>query len=133
MRLTRIEKFDILLHENGILENIAKKGKVIDVEDVKLLAKTNLELAGHKAYVVLIDSEELTSVTKEAMDYTSHVESSPKTIARALMVNNLHNRIVGNFYIKVKKPRIKTRLFNDKSKAMEWLEEQLSEFKLQAR
>lgn len=127
------EKFEIRLYESGVLENIVKKGEVVDVEDIKLLVKANLTVTGNKHYAALIDSEELASFTKEAMQYSAKKEISPKVLARALLVNNLSKRIVGNFYIKITRPAVTTKLFNDRAKALIWLENRMQEHKLMER
>lgn len=127
------EKFEIKLYETGVLENIVKKGQVIDVEDIKLLVKTNLTLTNNKHYAALIDGEELASFTKEAMEYSARNDISPKVLARAIMVNSLPKRIVGNFYIKITRPAVNTKLFNDRAKALIWLENRMEEHKLKAR
>lgn len=127
------EKFEIKLYDTGVLENIVKKGQVIDVEDIKLLVKTNLTLTSNKHYAALIDGEELASFTKEAMEYSARNDISPKVLARAIMVNSLPKRIVGNFYIKITRPAVNTKLFNDRAKALIWLENRMEEHKLKAR
>ncbi len=87
----------------------------------------------HRHYAALIDSEELASFTKEAMQYSAKKDISPKVLARALLVNNLPKRIVGNFYIKITRPAVTTKLFNDRAKAFIWLENRMEEHKLMER
>ena len=48
-------------------------------------------------------------------------------LGKALLVSNLGHRMVGNFYLRVKKPAINTRIFDDREMALEWLRELLSE------
>ena len=127
------EKFEIKLHENGVHENIVRKGELVDVEDVKLLIKANQELANNEYYAALIDAEELGFFTKEAMQYSAKKDSSPKILARAIMVDNLPKKIVGNFYLNITKPKVKTKLFKEREKAMIWLEDQMKLFKLSER
>ncbi len=118
-----------MLHENGILENITKKGEVIEVEDIKLLIRTNIALAKKKPYGALIDQEELSVYSKDTLEYSTRKDFSPMIVARALLVKNLSKRIVGNFCIKIIRPFVKTRLFTEKEKAMTWLESQIKEFR----
>lgn len=133
IKTLHIEKFEIRLHESGVLENIVKKGEVIDVEDIKLLIRSNLAITNNHHYSALIDSEELASFTKEAMEYSAKKDISPKILARAILVNNLPKRIVGNFYIKITRPAVITKLFNDRAKAFIWLENRMEEHKLKER
>jgi len=48
--------------------------------------------------------------------------------AKAIIVNSMANRIVGNFIIKFHKPIAKTRLFSDEETALAWLREQKRNF-----
>jgi hypothetical protein len=43
-------------------------------------------------------------------------------IADAFLVKSLGVRIMANFFIKVTKPKVNTRLFTDEKEAIKWLE-----------
>ena len=116
-----LKKVHISLVEPGIILNRVKENSTLEVEDVELMKKYNMELAGGKPYCVLIISEPLSTVSKEARALASSKEFQQITIAKAFVTNNLGHIAVGNFYIKVNRPAIKTKVFKSEEKAMKWL------------
>ncbi|MBL7902705.1 MAG: hypothetical protein JNK73_11975 [Bacteroidia bacterium] len=117
----QLQKIRIQQIEEGIVENYFLSGESIEVEDFRELKQANIELMGQKPYTVLVTAEELTSFTREAREYVASKEYVGITIAKALLISGLGQRIIGNFYMKVNKPNIKTKLFSDRDKAIEWL------------
>lgn len=119
------DKVEIRVLEPQIIENRIKEGVEISAEDVKSIKKENTRLAEGKNYGVLIKAQPFLSVSKEAMEVNASKEYQNLTRANALLIDGLPQRILGSFYIKFKKPAIKTKLFNDREKAIEWLRREL--------
>lgn len=121
------EKTEVHLLEPGIIENIVKPGASIEAEDIQQLKEKNVELSHGEKYVVLVSSGHLSSISKEARELTASKEFAQNTLAKALLVESLGHRIVGQFYLKINKPHIKTRLFTDRTIALIWLRNILHE------
>ncbi|MEX1001751.1 MAG: hypothetical protein WDZ35_06515 [Crocinitomicaceae bacterium] len=119
----------ITLLEDGILENIVHDGCTVTAENLKEIKAANLQLMGEQPYCVLIVSGMMSDISTEARELAASAEFVQNTIAKALLVNSLGHRLVGQFYIKINRPCIKTKLFTDKTKAMMWLRKQLSDHK----
>ncbi|MEO6302581.1 MAG: hypothetical protein ABIP51_05375 [Bacteroidia bacterium] len=115
------EKFEITLLEKGIIENHVFPQITIDAPDILEIKKYNLALAQNNPYVVLVTSRHLSGVTKAAMELTARKDFAEQTIGKALLIESTGHKIVGNFYLRVNKPYIKTKIFSDREKAMEWL------------
>jgi hypothetical protein len=113
--------------EPGIIEIIFTGHETIDVEDIKELRRVNLKLTEEKPYTVLVEAEQLATFTREVRELLASKEFMGRTYAKALVFDGLAQRLMGNFYLHVNKPHIKTRLFNDRNKAIEWLREQVIE------
>ncbi|MBD3637098.1 MAG: hypothetical protein HUJ25_07095 [Crocinitomicaceae bacterium] len=111
----------IRLISPGIIENIIRDNSVLDILEIKEIKAANEEMAEGKKYVLLINSGQYTSITKEGMELSASETFQRNTIAKALLVNSLGHRIVGNFYIKFNKPFIVTQIFSDRDKAISWL------------
>lgn len=120
------EKFDSILLEDQILENIIKPGVTIEIEDMWKIKEANMKLIADKKYCILVTSHYLADISKEARELAAGIDFQMNTLAKALLVETTGHRIVGNFYIKVNKPAIKTKIFSDRNKAMEWLRKQLT-------
>jgi hypothetical protein len=109
--------------EPGIIEDNILTGHHIDVADIHQIREANLKLSGGEQYVVLVSTGRLSTISKEAMQLISAKDYSDKAIAKALLIENLGHRLVGNFYMRVIKPAMKTKIFTDREKALEWLRE----------
>ncbi|MBS1636860.1 MAG: hypothetical protein JST26_13165 [Bacteroidetes bacterium] len=121
------EKTEVLILEPGIIENIVKPGAIIETEDIRLLKEKNERLSKGKKYAVLVTSGHLSSITKEARELVASKEFAQNTMAKALLIESLGHRIVGNFYLRINKPHIKTRLFADRDVAILWLKSVVNE------
>ena len=62
--------------------------------------------------------------TKEAADFMVSLKRSEKITAEAFCIDSPFLRFKANFYLKVKKPKIKTRIFDNEKEALNWLKEQ---------
>ena len=118
-------KFKATMIEPGLIENYIKPGVNIDVADAWEIKKSNLELSIGNNYAVLVFSGHLSSVSKGAREVVASRQFVGKTIAKALLVDSLGHRIVGNFYLTVNKPLITTKIFTDRETALNWLRAQI--------
>jgi hypothetical protein len=57
---------------------------------------------------------------KEVFAYMSDSPYNDYQHNNAILINSLAQRILGNFYLNVFQPKVKTRLFTDKMAAFEW-------------
>lgn len=124
-----LEKIVTTLIEKGVIENRIKEGVFIEKEDILELKKANLKLAEGERYVVLVVSGHLASISKEARELSASKEFAVQAIAKALVVEYLGHKIVGNFYLKINKPAMKTKLFSNREDALIWLRKKLSKDK----
>ena len=85
------------------------------------LKAANLTLVGDEPYTVLVQAEELINFTVKARELVASESFKGNNIAKALLFRSLGQRIIANFYIKIHKPFIKTKLFGEREKAIAWL------------
>jgi len=114
-------KFEVTLLEDGIVENFIKPGAIMEVEDLKIIKQYNFELSGKKMYCVLVTAGELASFSTEAREMAASKEFIEAAQAKALLIDSVAHKIIGNFYLRVNKPFIKTKIFSDRAKALSWL------------
>ncbi len=114
-------KFEVSLLEDGIVENYIKPGSIMEVEDVIAIKQHNFETAGKKKYGVLVTAGELASFSTEAREMAASKEFIEAAQAKALLIDSIAHKIIGNFYLRVNKPYIKTKIFSDRAKALSWL------------
>jgi hypothetical protein len=122
-------KCRITLLEPNLLENFVLDYAVIELEDLLEAKKINQELTKGEPYVAILTFGAMTEVTKAAREQIASFEHKQNTIAKAILVNDIGNRLLGNFYLAVNKPFIKTRLFTSRESALEWLRHELKNAK----
>lgn len=116
--------------EPGIIINEFKGGTNLEAQDIIAAKEANMKLANGRRYTVLLSFGYLADTTKEAREAAAAKDFSTKTIALALLSDSLGQRIMGNFYLNVNKPTVKTKLFNSQESALVWLREQLNSEKI---
>jgi hypothetical protein len=127
-RKITFENYEAFELERGLIENQIKNDVVLDEKDVRNLKEANTDLANGKPYAVLVEFEEMVNVTREARELTASKDFLGKTIAEALLIHSLGHKIIGNFYLSVSKPHIRTKIFTDRTEALEWLRAQIPSF-----
>ncbi|MBL0049391.1 MAG: hypothetical protein IPP32_14995 [Bacteroidetes bacterium] len=65
------------------------------------------------------------SVDTDSRHYIASGRGSRYSIAEAIVIQSIAQKIIGNFYLKVEKPIKPTKLFTDRSSAELWLYEQM--------
>ncbi len=76
-----------------------------------------------KVYVI-INISERTQVDASVLDFIASEERFLKVCSDAFIITSLALKLVSNFYLKIKKPKIKTKVFNDIQEAFYWTLEQ---------
>lgn len=117
------ENYIMIIHDDLLLEFLVKKDAVLNDKDMWESKKEAENYLPEKKFYVLLGGEEFFQVTKEAREIAASDEFSGHLAAVALFSTELSLKILGNLYIKINKPTIPTRFFNNKKKAMEWIRE----------
>lgn len=102
--------------------------RIFDDADIELEdAVENLEaihkIANGEKYCLLVDARVTVRVSPEARVHSAAANNHKNLIARAIIVNSLANKLVGNFLINYNKPNAPTKLFSEEQKALDWLKE----------
>ena len=100
-----------------------KQDQVVDVEEIKEMILNVQEFLGPKEHYAVVDFGGYLSSSSEARDIYAKAEYIQKyRIADAFLVKSLPVRLIANFFIKVTKPKVNTKLFTDETAAVNWLE-----------
>ena len=105
----------------NLLENIIHDYTTLESSHVVHLKEVNMRLTEGEKYVVLVDAGMFTAVSKEARELSASAEFVQNTLAKAILVRNAGHRLVGRMYMKINKPHIKTKIFDSRELAIEWL------------
>ena len=83
-----------------------------------------IELIGkEQKHPLLIDADAFINVTPEARKLVRILESTVPISARAMIITSLGQRILVSFYIKIQKPIVPTKIFNNYEDGIKWLQE----------
>lgn len=113
-----VEQLDI-----GIIRIEMLGGYIIDLEEsVQLnIAQGDLLKGQMGAGLVLMVADSTTQFTNDARDFSASKEGLRFSMAEALVVKNLAQKLVVNFYLKFNKPSVPSRAFNTEEEAIKWL------------
>ena len=116
---TRTGEFS--LDENGILIVKVLDGSFIDLDDAIDNSLVVRQITGNKPRLKLWDLRVNWKITKEAREYLLKEDVPGRTIARAVIVKSLANKLISNFLLKFNKSRTPLKIFLDEKEALEWL------------
>lgn len=107
--------------ENGVLHFIYKPNTELNFESAKRVVEDRKRVQKGKSYPVLCDIRGLKDVDKIARDYLAK-EGSDLVTAVALVVDSPAYEFMANFYLKVSKPDVPTKMFSSFSEALAFIE-----------
>lgn len=107
--------------ENGVLYFIYKKDTELDLEAAKKVVEDRISLQRGTPYPVICDIRGLKNVDKTARDYLAR-EGSTLVKAVALIMDSPAYQFMANFYLKVSKPSVPTRMFSKMEEALAFVE-----------
>lgn len=116
-----LSKSKVYLREDDIMVFEICENVEIEVEDMMEMIQTAGVIGEGKAYKNMIIAGKYASISNDAQNVMDEEESLLYTIAEAIVIQSLSQRILGNFYLKIVSKRRPARLFNTKEKAIEWL------------
>ena len=98
-----------------------KSNKTLTGEDTKRMIDFIGEIGEGKKFLLLVTTGEYSMADKDSRDYGASVPGNEFTIAAAIVVRSLAQKLIGNAYIKFNRPIAPNALFTDEKKAITWL------------
>ena len=121
MEKTLDTPFAFLSFEDDILLVKMKEGINLGEKEMELLLQDAVELTSPNKYFAIIDTTVVYDSTPEARDFYSESDYSKYRYADAFIVNSLPMRLLVNFFIIFNKPKIPTKMFNNRESALTWI------------
>ena len=107
--------------ESGIIVQRYKDNINLELGMVKELIEYNGSLNDFERKPMCAVLSEFMTIDKEVREYGKTAEATRYTSASAIVVKSLAHKLMGNFFIKVQKPAVPTKLFSEEKEAIEWL------------
>lgn len=114
-------EFALFWIENNILFLEFKTNVSIDLSAAQLIVSDCMQIKKEKTYPILSDVNGVVNINKTARDYFAH-HGSVLTSAVAIVANQKSlSFLMACFYIRVSKPQVLTKVFDDKPAALKFL------------
>ncbi len=110
---------------DGILYVKIKAGTHVTTEVQDELIKLYNSVTSGKKVPFLFEGEEFVTVSKDALENSYKLEEQAPLSATALIVKNLAQKILADFYYKFKRPNKPLKVFKNKDEAKKWLAQYL--------
>jgi len=111
----------IQFRNDGITKIVIKNEVEIKLKDSKEIFETlKARFTGEKYLVLVIAGEDATA-TKEAREFSSTDLASSITIAEAIVIKSIAQKLLVNFTIKFFKPKRAMKMFINEEEALQWL------------
>jgi hypothetical protein len=111
---------EVFIYDNGILLVRTKKYEQITLDTVKRGNRFVASVGGGRYYNIY-QFEAFSDVSPEVRVYGASSQENKHTVADAIVISGVSQKILANFYIKFNKPVSKTKIFNSLDKAVDWL------------
>lgn len=113
--------FNVQLRSDGIVQVNINDEAYFTLNDSKEYVIAVDQLTNGIPHLILKIPGEHASVDSESRSFMATPEAMRCSIADAIVVKSMAQRIIGNFYIKFDKPDKPVRLFNNIEEAEKWL------------
>lgn len=117
-----LPEIGILEYRRRILTVRVKEGLEISEKTLHTIFTEAAKLAGNESYAFLADMRKQVSSSPSARRYGAKNPFQKNHLAYALLAENLAEVMLSNFFIKVNRPAVPSRLFRDEESAINWLE-----------
>ncbi|MBC9795887.1 hypothetical protein IBL28_07915 [Sinomicrobium sp. FJxs] len=107
--------------DRNILFFVYKPNTIIDLKAAKIIVADRLKFQNERSFPVFCDIRGIKDVDKTARDYLAR-EGSTLTRAVSILVAPPVSHVILEFYLKVSKPNIPSKIFTDRQKALRFLE-----------
>lgn len=123
MKIRELYSATITFDEEGVLLVKFKDNVEVGIGEAIELVDVSLELVAGKSFYLLVDARDIfSSMDHESRKYIAgHEEYNRLNIAQAIIVNNMHIRLIANFYFKFYGHVNPVKVFTDIDEGKRWL------------
>jgi len=130
MKQFETNAFTLVIHDNLLKEFKVKKNVMLQEKDVWESRDLSVKYKPNTKFFVLVEGEENSQVSADARRAVASDEYYKDVAALALYSNKTLGAIGGNLFLKVNRPKVPTRFFDNREKALKWLNTQAEKTKV---
>lgn len=121
MNSVNLRKSTVTLLEEEIIHVHLKTNQEIEAVDVQEIVAAIGKMSKGKKFPVFIDAGSFINIDQEAFTFSASEAGNIYTLADAIAVQNLGQKLLANFYLKNDQPLVPTQVFTNKAEALDWL------------
>ena len=111
---------EIFLRDDGIIQ-MNSRNHTYTLQDLKEINVAQGKISGGKRLPLLVVADQYSDIESDAREFMASFEATQFSSAEGYVLRSLGHKILGNFYLKVNKPGVPTRFFNEETDALQWL------------
>lgn len=123
MLKTGTDKADIFFDGQYLVRIHIHKHAELEEDDMVRINEAKFSLTGDLKYTVLFIPGAEATISEEARKISASPAHNRNALAKAILVSTIHQRLIGNFFIKFYRPPVPTRVFDKEESALDWLRE----------
>ncbi len=113
--------FSMTIYDDLLIEFRVKKNVKLEEKDIWESRDMSVLAYPGKKFFVLFEAEENFDVSTDARRAGASEEYARHVAALAMYSNRLYETIMGNLFLRISKPKVPTRFFDNRDKALTWL------------
>lgn len=121
MTTINLKKSIVSLIEQHFLHIHLKSNQEINLDDAQQVIAAMGIIGEGKKFPVYIDAGEFVSIDDNVRGFSASKVGNIYTLADAIAVENIAQKLMANFYLKNDHPNVPTKVFNNKHEALDWL------------
>lgn len=121
MKTFETNAYNMIVHDDLLIEFKVKKNVTLQASDVWESRDQSVNHIPGKKFFVLFEGDDNSGVSVDARRAGASVEYTKHVQALALYSNKFHENIIGNLFLKINKPHVPTRFFDNRDNAIAWL------------
>lgn len=121
MKTFETRAFVMNIHDDLLIEFKVKKNIILQEKDVWESRDLSVNYLPGKKFYVLFESDEDADVSGDARRAGASEEYTKHVAALALFSNKMHEIIIGSLFLKINRPKVPTKFFDNRAEAILWL------------
>lgn len=121
MKTFETKAFIMTIHDDLLIEFKVKKNVNLHANDVWESRDLSVNYIPGKKFYVLFEGDEDTEISGDARRAGASEEYTHHVAALALYSTKLHEKIIGSLFLKINKPKLPTKFFDNREEAINWL------------
>ena len=123
MKLKELYSATLSLDNEMVLLIKFKDEVEVDIEEAKNIVDASLKMVSGEPFYLLADARDIhSSMDHDSRKYIAeHKEFNRLNIAQSILVNNMHIRLIANFYFKFYGHINPVKIFTDFKQGKKWL------------